>query len=104
MARGTFRPGSDIDIAVLEKERRAPTLEGSLSPLADELTVALGRKVDLVSLHQASLDLIHRVLRDGILLAESDRSLRVRFEVKKRGEYLDLKPYLDMYRRPRAGT
>jgi len=43
-------------------------------------------------------DLVHRILRDGILCLDRDRSARIRFEVKARGEYFDLLPYLQRYR------
>jgi hypothetical protein len=39
------------------------------------------------------------VLRDGVLLLDRDPSARVRFEVRSRREYLDVRPYLDRYRR-----
>ena len=53
-------------------------------------------------LNRAPVDLIHRVLRDGILLKESDPSARIRFEVKARREYFDLLPILRRYRRMEA--
>jgi hypothetical protein len=37
--------------------------------------------VQVVVLHAAPTDLVHRVLRDGILVLENDASRRVRFEV-----------------------
>jgi len=45
------------------------------------------------------VDLVHRVLRDSLLLAERDRSARIRFEVRSRNEYFDLLPFLRRYRR-----
>jgi hypothetical protein len=45
---------------------------------------------------------VHRGLRDGCLQLERDASARVRFEVRVRNEYFDLKPYLDEYRRAGA--
>lgn len=49
----------------------------------------LGRPVQAVVLDRAPVDLIHRVLRDGRLAHESDRSPRIAFEVAARREYLD---------------
>lgn len=101
-ARGTARPSSDIDVAVLFRTAPAPTLLGfsAIADLQAELAVlAGGRAVDVVAVNGASADLVHRVLRDGVLLAEHDRAARVRFEVKKRNEYFDLKPMLDRIRR-----
>src|SRR3972149_2147232 len=70
-ARGTAGASSDVDVGVL-----------------------------FVVLNAAPPDLIHRVLRDGDLLVERDRSARIRFEVAARNAYFDLKPFLDRYRRP----
>ena len=98
-ARGTRRPDSDVDVGVLflgtPPERYSPEhLE-----LQDGLTAAVGLPVQLVLLHDAPADLVHRVLRDGILVVERDAAARVRYEVKKRNEYFDLLPHLRRYRR-----
>jgi uncharacterized protein len=77
-----------------------PTLEGQPLDLAEGLEGALGRDVDLVVLNEAPADLVHRVLRDGQLVFEADRSARIRFEVRRRNEYFDLLPILTEYRRP----
>jgi hypothetical protein len=68
--------------------------------LADALQAALGHRVDLVVLNHASADLVHRVLRDGILVCERNRSARVRFEVRLRNEYFDMEPIRRRYRQP----
>jgi uncharacterized protein len=99
VARGSDGPGSDIDIAVLMHEPPSPTLMGPQLSLEGRLEHELGRRVDLVILNAASADLVHRVLRDGDLILERDRSRRVRFEVAKRNEYFDLQPVRDAYRR-----
>jgi hypothetical protein len=67
--------------------------------LADELAGAVDRPVHLVVLNRAPVDLIHRVLRDGILLMDRDPSTRICFEVRARDEYFDLLPRLRRYRR-----
>lgn len=104
-ARGTARPDSDLDLGLLFREDPPPTLAGLRFDLRDELTEKLGRQVDLVVLNAAPVDLIHRVLRDGLLLVENDRQRRVHFEVKARREYFDLLPVLQLYRQPRrAGS
>jgi len=64
----------------------------------------LGKPVDLVILNRAPLDLIHRVLRDGVLVYESDSPSRIRFEVQARSAYFDLLPYLRQYRRATPGV
>jgi uncharacterized protein len=101
-ARGTARPGSDVDVAVLYAA--APrTLESQPFDVEDDLRGALGRPVQVTVLNGAPPDLVHRVLRDGRLVLERDRAARVRFEVASRNEYFDLKPVLDRYRRTVVG-
>lgn len=102
VARGGAGASSDADVAVLLGRRPASTLMDQPYDLADDLRGLLRRQVDLVVLDAAPPDLVHRVLRDGILLVDRDRSRRVRFEVSARNAYFDLKPFLDRYRRPAA--
>lgn len=101
VARGSARRGSDIDIAILFA---GPTPRGPWGDTAPDLVSSLEgatrRPVDLIDLGQAPPDLVHRVLRDGVLVAERDRSRRIRFEVRARGLYLDLLPCLRRMRRP----
>lgn len=103
-ARGDAHAGSDADVAVLYTQDPPQGLRGLALDLADDLQKALRAPVDLVVLNRASPDLIHRVLRDGILVCEYDRATRVRFEVDARRRYFDLLPYLREYRHTRAGT
>jgi hypothetical protein len=98
-ARGDKTPGSDIDVALLLDQDPPRTLEGLQLDLADELAGTVDRPVDVVVLNRAPADLIHRVLRDGVLLLDRDPSARIRFEVRARNEYFDLLPHLRRYRR-----
>lgn len=96
-ARGEAGPGSDADVAVL-RGRLVAGLEGLELPTRDALARLLGCQVDLVVLDEAPPDLAHRVLRDGILLAEQQPSTRVAFEMRTRAEYFDLLPVLHQIR------
>ncbi len=102
-ARGEAGAASDIDVAVLFAPDPPRTLAGLHRDLADRLTAAAGRPVDLVVLNRAPVDLVHRILRDGQLLLDRDPSARIRFEVQSRNAYFDLLPSLRRYRRPREG-
>jgi predicted nucleotidyltransferase len=102
-ARGAARRGSDLDIAVLLPETPPATLEGLAFDLAGEIERLLGRPVDIVVLNRAAPDLVHRILRDGVLLHESDRRARVAFETRSRAEYFDVLPHLQRYRRAAVG-
>ncbi len=103
VARRTSRPSSDVDIGVLYKVRPPSTLEGL--PLESEAALErlLARPVQIVMLNNASPDFVHRVLRDGELVYETDRSVRIRFEVRSRQVYLDLLPIRRQYRRIAQG-
>jgi predicted nucleotidyltransferase len=96
-ARGTLRAESDIDLAIL---RSAPpqTLNETAFELEDTLTRALGRRVQVVELASAPDDLTHRVMRDGILVLDRDRSARIAFEVAARNRYFDMTPIWRRYR------
>src|SRR6185295_18139960 len=103
VARGTARPESDVDVGILYSEEPPATLKGLGLELEGDLEDLLKLPVQVVVLNRASVDLIVRVLRDGKLLVDRDRSKRVRFEVRSRFEFLDLEPYLKMYRRTGGG-
>ena len=107
-ARGEVRPSSDVDVAILLSaalpgsfHARTPpplTLASMRADIQADLQEAVRCPVDLVILNHASPDLIHRILRDGVLLMERDRSARIRFEVNARNEYFDVLPFLKRYR------
>lgn len=101
-ARGSARPGSDLDVAVLLADCPPRTLTGPLTGLQGELERAAGREIDLLDLRTAPPDLVHRVLRDGRLLVERDPTRRIQFEVAARNAYFDLLPHLRRYRRGQA--
>ncbi|MDQ3170250.1 MAG: nucleotidyltransferase domain-containing protein [Acidobacteriota bacterium] len=98
VARDESAAGSDIDIAVLWDRRPAATLSGERLTLEGALERRLGRPVDLIALNTAPSDLVHRVLRDGVLVVDRDRARRIRFEVEKRNEFFDLEPVRRRYR------
>ena len=73
-ARGEARPESDLDVAVLYRADPPHTLEGGGVRLAGKLERHTGRPVDVVVLNRAPVDLVHRVLREGVLVYEADPS------------------------------
>lgn len=97
-ARGSDRANSDVDVAIWLE--RSPSSFGEYPlELAGDLEQELGLPVDVVVLNRAPSDLVHRVLRDGDLLVERNRSARIRFEVRARNDYFDMQPFRDAYRR-----
>lgn len=96
-ARGDSTSASDVDVAVWLTDDAAE-LDALQLELAADLEQRLGTSVDVVVLNRAPSDLTHRVLRDGIILLERDRSARVRFGVRARNDYFDLLPVRNEYR------
>jgi predicted nucleotidyltransferase len=99
VARGQHGPESDVDVALLYRADPLHLLDSPPRRLEEKIERALGIPVEVVVLNEAPPDLIHRVLRDGALLLDRDRSARIQFEVRSRNEYFDLLPFLDRYRR-----
>jgi uncharacterized protein len=103
-AREEQRAGSDIDLALWRTEPSAARLEAQPFEFAAQLEAALCMEVDLVELDHGPPDLVHEVLRDGIVILDRDPSLRVRRELRARAEYLDMLPVLHRYRRSKAAS
>src|SRR5262245_7335336 len=85
-ARQTATARSDVDLAILYAEAPPATLEGLPLDLEADFERVLGLPVEIVVLNHAPVDLIHRVLRDGVLLLDRDTARRIPFEVKARSE------------------
>ncbi|MEM9553790.1 MAG: nucleotidyltransferase domain-containing protein [Acidobacteriota bacterium] len=100
-AQGTARASSDVDVAVLFREPLERSYDGLcvVLDLAAELSTRLRAEVQVVDFDTVPADLAHRILRDGVLLLEHDRSRRVAATVKRRNEYFDLQPMLRRIRR-----
>jgi len=67
--------------------------------LESRITRLVGRPAQVIVLNTAPAGLIHRVLRDGVLVLDRAPSARIRFEVRARNEFFDLQPILARYRR-----
>jgi predicted nucleotidyltransferase len=96
VARGEARGASDIDVAVLYAQEPPPTLDGlGLGWLHAERSWETGDLVISIAPH-----LIHRVLRDGVLVYDDPP---VSALVQARSAYFDLLPYPRQYRRAIPG-
>lgn len=100
VARGQARADSDVDVAVLltAGEPNSSAAFDELFALQDDLEERLHRRVDLVAMNGAPLDLLHRVLRDGVLVCDADPGRRAEFELQVRTQYFDFLPLLLRYR------
>jgi predicted nucleotidyltransferase len=99
VARGTAGARSDVDVAILYAAAPPATLDGLPLDLESRIGQLLGRPVQVVVLNTAPVSLVHRVLRDGLLVLDSAKSARIRFEVRARNEFFDLQPIVARYRR-----
>jgi len=97
-ARAAARPDSDIDLAFWRTAPSAPVLDQQPYGYAEALSSELEKPVQLIELNHAAPDLVHEVLRDGVIVLDRDRDLRILFEVDARQRYLDLRPFLLRYR------
>ncbi len=77
-AKGSARPDSDVDLAVLA---RHPILALRRFELAQELAAQLHRDVDLVDLRTASTVMRMQVISTGECLAAPDEAARREFEM-----------------------
>lgn len=100
MAREEVNAHSDVDVAVLlaAGEPTLPADYDALFAMQDDLEERLHRRVDVVAMNGAPLDLLHRVLRDGILVHDQDPLRRAEFELATRTQYMDFLPLLLRYR------
>jgi len=98
VVKETAGPRSDVDVAVLLRDglSREEMAEWRLQLLVD-LGAFSDREVDVVVLNTAPPVLQNQVLRYGRLIYERDREQRIRFEVRARQVYFDVKPMLDYH-------
>lgn len=104
--RGQEGPLSDLDIAILVDEKRAP-LEVDLLRIELLLAYELQRQlavseVDLITLNCQRLSLQYAVLRTGKLIYEADPPYRIRFVQKVIQTHLDFQPTLEIMDQFRA--
>jgi uncharacterized protein len=86
-AKGTARPASDIDLAILSRE---PVPNLRRFDLAQELATQLHRDVDLVDLRTASAVMKMQVLSTGACLVSQDEPARREFEMYAYSDYARL--------------
>ena len=86
-ARGTARPTSDIDLAVLTSH---PIPGEQIFHLAQELAICLHRDVDLVDLRSASTVMRMQVLTTGQCLDTKNLQAKAEFEMYAYADYARL--------------
>lgn len=99
-AEGNSLPLSDIDIGVVFSDESILTKEPGMvyNKLYDIFTdVFAGKKVDIVFLQKATLELRFDVIRHGIILYIASAIDKLNFEEKTMLFYADFKPILDEF-------
>ena len=109
VAQELEQPDSDLDLAVLMNPAFVKTSAGRkelqtgntlkvYGDLYDILTQAFpGKKLDIVFLQRAPLELRFDVIAHGQVLFESENALRLDFEEKIMRQYADFKPILEEF-------
>jgi predicted nucleotidyltransferase len=95
VARGDARPESDVDVALLFKDKATTALSAlpTLGRLAAFLeAVAPGRRIDVVLVEAQGPIFQHNVLREGRLVYDAEPSRRVDFESDAYVRYFDFLP------------
>lgn len=98
-AKGTPRPQSDVDIAILLDEN-IPVKEGPYGYRAELLAVLMKtlrtNQIDLVILNEAPPFLMFQVVRYGKLIISRSEAKRIDFHVKTIARYIDVKRLMDL--------
>ena len=96
-ATGKAGPLSDIDIAVLLGGPPDKWFDCRLDLIGMISEALRSDHLDLVLLNEAPPLLRDRVIRYGRVIFCRDEPARIEFEVRTMREYLDFKPYRDLY-------
>jgi uncharacterized protein len=94
VARGEARADSDLDVAVLLRDREATPLthRRELSELAALLEDAAARRIDLVVLSPHDPIIFHRVLSEGVLVVDAEPARRIEATTAALARYFDWAP------------
>jgi len=89
---------SDFDIAVLfKKEPQDPLALKEITLLSSDLDEYFPARIDIVSLHSASLLLKYEVTAHNYLLYRENKVDRINFEVSVIKKYIDEEPVRRLY-------
>lgn len=100
-ANGTAGPLSDIDIAILLKQRskKDDYFKRELFYLGKANEILHTDEVGLVLLNRAPLTIQYGVIMDAKVLYSRDEDARLSFEERIIDEHMDFKPFLEEYDR-----
>lgn len=90
-ARGTDRPSSDVDVAVLGRD--LDTLA-----LARDLSRAIGREAQVVDLDAVGYPMLQAIVRDGVVVAEHERGCAARWRSRALVDLENDRPWFERMR------
>ena len=97
--KGEIERASDIDLAFLLDEQAYKTDPiVAMSPahlIAAKVGMKFDKETDVTILNSASLEIAYEVVTAGNCLYELDSDLRMEYEIKIRGMYIDFCPFLE---------
>ena len=97
---GVATENSDYDFAILvDKEYEQDDINYLLMELKDEMASLLQNEVDIVLLNNASIEFKYLVISRGKVIYSCDEEKRTDFEDEVIRDYLDFKPFLELYRK-----
>jgi predicted nucleotidyltransferase len=91
-ADGSAAPPRDVDLAILADP---PIQLDELLRIQADLVSGTGCRLDLVSLHQASVALAHEVADHGVCLFARTSDDEIGFVTRARSRFWDFSPYLE---------
>ncbi|HHW39705.1 MAG TPA: nucleotidyltransferase domain-containing protein [Syntrophomonadaceae bacterium] len=97
---GTFRPGSDVDVAILYTPDAGNKFDRFERRLYHEIALEeiLHRPVQVIDLEQAPHPLQYQIRKYGRLVVEKDKKRRVDFEVRSRRMYFDMQRFYRLHK------
>ncbi|KNF08311.1 putative nucleotidyltransferase [Gottschalkia purinilytica] len=87
-AKGTNNHNSDLDIAILTKEKYDSFIK--LEILGELIDIFKRDDIDLVILNKATSVMKHQVIKYGKLVYMKNENIKVEFESKVLSEYMDM--------------
>ncbi len=96
-AREDAIQSSDVDLAVYFDKEKVEDFFDKRIELITKISRILKKDADVVVLNSTSPLLRYVILKEGSLVFEKNKGIRVDFELKSLNEYFDFKPVLEMY-------
>lgn len=97
-AEGTANEQSDYDFGILfDSSAKMDDIAVALLELEERMTDILNSEVDVVLLNTASIEQKYMVISQGVLIYSKNEDERTDFEDIAIKEYLDFKPFLEIY-------